>query len=206
MLTRIHGAHVCLTFDDGPDPRHTPRILEILSRHDCKASFFVLGETAERWPRVVRQIVEEGHTLGSHSYRHRRGWSMSAATICSEVARSRQVLEQIVGQPPRWFRPPHGSLDRVMLAEARRLGMQTVLWSCSAIDWGLLACRAGVTRRLKRMQGGDIVLLHDGRRRFNRPHVTASVLPGILALLKEREITPLGLDQVDIRDDKRGPM
>lgn len=195
MLKRIDGDHVCLTFDDGPDPRYTPRILDILAEHQCKASFFVPGEAVERWPRLAGRIVEEGHVLGSHSYRHRRGWTMSAVTIRGELERSLQLLERIAGQPPRWFRPPHGNRHRLMLDEALRLGMETVLWSCSAIDWGLLGYKAGVKRRLQSMKAGDIVLMHDGKRRFNRPDVTASVLPGILSLMKERGITPISLDQ-----------
>lgn len=195
MLKHIDGAHVCLTFDDGPDPRYTARILDILAEHECMASFFALGTAAERWPRLVRRIVDERHALGSHSFRHRRGWTMSGTTIRAEMKRSLQVLERITGYPPRWFRPPHGSLNPVMLGEAARLGMQTVLWSCSAIDWGFLGHEAGVLRRLQCMKAGDIVLLHDGKRRFNRPDVTVSVLPKILSLLEERKITPLSLDQ-----------
>lgn len=199
MLTHVDGPRVCLTFDDGPDPCHTPRILDILARHDCRASFFVLGEAAERWPGLVRRIVDEGHALGSHSFRHRRGWTMAPATVRREVGRSQRLLEDLTGRSPRWFRPPHGNLHRVMLGEAARLGMETVLWSRSAIDWGPLGSRQGIARRLQGVTAGDIVLLHDGKRRFNRPEVTAALLPAVLALLQERQLAPVSLDRAGTR-------
>lgn len=204
VLRRIDGARVCLTFDDGPDPCHTPRLLDILAQHGCRASFFVLGEAAERWPRLVRRVVKEGHSLGSHSYRHRRGWSMTPAAARREVERSQQVLEDIAGRSPCWFRPPQGSLNRVMLGEAARLGMETVLWSRSAIDWGPLGSPRGIARRLHRVDAGDIVLLHDARRRHNRPDVTAALLPGLLALLARRALEPISLDRAGIRDAGTG--
>lgn len=199
VLRRIDGRRVCLTFDDGPDPCHTPRVLDILAQHDCRASFFVLGAAAERWPRLVRRIVDEGHALGSHSFRHRRGWTMRPSRVRLELGRSQRVLADITGRSPRWFRPPHGSRNRVMLGEAARLGMETVLWSRSAVDWGPLASREGVARRLGRVTAGDIVLLHDGKRRYNRPDITATLLPGVLAMLAERGLAPVSLDEARLQ-------
>lgn len=198
MLKHVEGQRICLTFDDGPDPRHTPRILDILAEHHCKASFFLLGEAAEAWPHLVARIIEEGHALGSHSFSHRRSWLMKPEKIRFEVDLSRRIIEDIAGRPPRWFRPPYGNLDRTMLGEAARLGMETVLWARSAIDWGPLASPAGVERRLRRMVAGDIVLLHDARRCHNRPDVTAAVLPGILAFLESRNLAPVSLDLADV--------
>lgn len=199
MLRHVDGRRVCLTFDDGPDPRHTPRILDILAGHRCRASFFVLGEAARAWPRLVERIVAEGHTLGSHSFSHRRARFMTRARIHYEVDLGRRILEDITGRSPRWFRPPYGQLDPRMLDEVARLGMETVLWARSAIDWGPLASRAGVARRLGRTAAGDIVLLHDARRRYNRPDVTAAVLPGVLGSLADRDIAPVGLDMARMR-------
>lgn len=202
MLRHVDGRRVCLTFDDGPDPRHTPRILDILAEHRCRATFFVLGEAAERWPGLVARVVDEGHSLGSHSFSHRRAWLMTAARIRYEMDLARLTLAAIAGRAPRWFRPPYGHFDRTMLAEAARLGMETVLWARSAIDWGPLASPAGVSRRLRRTAAGEIVLLHDARRRHNRPEVTAMVLPGILELLGSRNLVPIGLDAARERGER----
>lgn len=194
MLKYTDGQRVCLTFDDGPDPRYTPGILDILAEQNCKASFFVVGEAAERWPHLVRRLVEDGHALGTHSYSHRRSWIMAASRIRFEMRVSRRLLADITGRPPRWFRPPYGHFNEVMLREASRLGMETVLWSRSAIDWGPLASRGGVARRLQRTTAGDIVLLHDGKRRYNRPDITAAELPAILTFLKDHDLEPISLD------------
>ena len=199
VLRHIDGRRVALTFDDGPDPCHTPHVLDVLARHGCSASFFVLGEAAERWPRLVRRIADEGHSVGSHSYRHRRGWTMAPARFRRELERSQRLLEDLTGRSPRWFRPPHGSLTRSMVGEAKQLGMETVLWSRSAIDWGPFASRDAIARRLERTTAGDIVLLHDARRRYNHPEVTAALLPGLLALLAERDLAPVGLDSAGVR-------
>lgn len=199
MLQRVDGRRVCLTFDDGPDPRHTPRILDILAEHRCEASFFVLGEAVRAWPGLVRRIVAEGHTLGSHSFSHRRARLMTRNGIRAEVERGRQALEDVAARAPRWFRPPYGQLHPTMLDEAARLGMETVLWTRSAIDWGPLATRKGVARRLGRTAPGDIVLLHDARRRYNRPDVTAAVLPDLLASLASHGLAPVSLDTARIR-------
>ncbi len=195
LLSHIDGPRVALTFDDGPDPYHTPRILDILAEHGCPATFFVLGTAARNWPGLVRRIVAEGHSLGSHCYSHRRAWFLANSTLRREVALSRQVIADIAGVAPRWFRPPYGQRHAVMLDAAAGHGMMTVLWSRSVIDWGPLATRRGIRRRLQGAAAGDIVLLHDGRRRHNHPERTAAVLPSVLPALVDRGLRFIGLDQ-----------
>ena len=195
MLKRLPDNRTALTFDDGPDPDLTPRVLDILARHRVLATFFVLGEMAERDPALVRRIVAEGHTLGSHGYRHRRPARLDRTEQEDDMARSVQVLWDIAGVRLRWYRPPHGNAPPGLEALARAMKLEMVLWSRSAIDWGPLGTRRGIARRLGRVRAGDIVLLHDGRRRINRPGNTVAVLPPFLAGLTTRGLAPVSLDQ-----------
>src|SRR5690606_21990088 len=167
---------VALTFDDGPDPDYTPAVLDLLAEFAVAATFFVIAEDALRYPGLIRRMLASGHTVASHGWSHRHPWRISAAQAQQEVQRANCVLSQLCAEPPRLFRPPHGRLRGAML---RALAPQqtVVLWSRSAIDWGPLGTCAGVARRLLRVRGGDIVLLHDGRNRHNRPAAALAALP-----------------------------
>lgn len=196
LSSYLHNPLVCLTFDDGPDPAHTPAILDVLAEYKTRANFFVVGESAERFPALVRRMVDEGHSVGNHTYSHRHPWTMTAHTARQEVSRATEVITQLTGQAPRWFRPPHGRLRKVMLEQARLENMTTVLWSHSVIDWGPLGTEAGVAQRLHDINFGDIVLMHDGQRQHNHPDITARQLPVLLEQLTRRGILPVTLDQV----------
>lgn len=192
----LHNPLVCLTFDDGPDPVYTPAILDLLALHNLRASFFVLGAAAERYPRLVERMVNEGHTVGNHTYSHRHPWMISPGRARDEVARGSESLRKITGESPRWFRPPHGRLRRAMLKQVQEENMTTVLWSHSIIDWGPMGTETGVAQRLHDIKFGDIVLMHDGQREHNHPHLIVQQLPKLAEWLGQRGITTVTLDQV----------
>lgn len=195
MLRWIEGQRVCLTFDDGPDPEYTPRLLDLLASSGCSATFFLLGESARRYPELVRRIATEGHSLGNHTFSHpvpRRGRDTEDAW---QVHHNQRILEDLAGRKLRWFRPPFGRLTPGLTQEATRLGLTTVLWSRSAIDWGPLGTRRGIARRLNRARAQDILLLHDAPRRHNRPDRMLAVLPDFLSRLQDRNIAAIGLDE-----------
>jgi peptidoglycan/xylan/chitin deacetylase (PgdA/CDA1 family) len=172
---------VYLTFDDGPDPNWTPRILDVLAAAQLRATFFVVGTQARRAPELLRRAVAEGHELGNHTLSHRHPWYVSAAVACQEVRDGANAIADIAGVAPHWFRPPHGRLRRCMQEEVERIGERTVLWTRSAIDWGYLGRAHRIARRLDRVAAADIVLMHDGARTSNRPDQLLPVLPGFLA-------------------------
>lgn len=180
------GNCVYLTFDDGPDVRWTPRILDILAKAKARATFFVVGCKALRQAALVRRIAAEGHEVGNHTFSHRHPWTMLSSSARREVRDGAAAIADILGYGPRFFRPPHGCLRRCMMEEARAQGQAVVLWSLSGIDWGVLGSAAGIAARLNAVEDGDIVLLHDGRGSINRPWQTASVLPFFLDSLRER--------------------
>lgn len=200
QVTELSGdqldTRICLTFDDGPDPEHTPRILDVLAEYKIRASFFVLGAAAEQFPHLIERAINEGHTLGNHTYSHPHPWLIMPQRARTEVSRATKCIQQITGYAPRWFRPPHGRLRTAMVDQARRENMTTVLWNHSVIDWGPLGTDAGIAQRLGEVKSGDIVLLHDGARQHNHPGITARQLPRFIESLLQKKILPVALDQV----------
>jgi peptidoglycan/xylan/chitin deacetylase (PgdA/CDA1 family) len=178
---------VALTFDDGPDPRCTPRILEILAQFRARATFFVIGRKAERYPSIVRAIVQAGHEVGSHTYGHRPLWLLSPAQTREEIERGAQALTTLLGERPRYFRPPWGRLNLAAIRHSRRLGQCQVLWSLRAEGWLPLASPARIVDTVaRRLHPGAIIGLHDGGGLWGAPARTEAALPGVLALLQAR--------------------
>lgn len=182
----------CLTFDDGPDPEYTPRVLDILAAAGARATFYVVGMAAVRHAPLVRRMLKEGHEVANHTWGHLHPWRIRACTAREEVASVTRALEEITGQRPRYFRPPFGRLRRCMLEAAQEMDQQVVLWSLSGKDWGPFGRAAAIARRIARTRAGEIILLHDARWRYNRPWAMLEVLPGFLARLDEDGIK-LGL-------------
>jgi len=150
------------TFDDGPDPEHTPRLLDVLRQHDQRAAFFMIGEAAERYPELVRRIDRDGHLLGSHSHSHPAARTMHGRAWLEEMRRGRTVIEQLVGRSVPAFRPPHGHLEFGTLSRLLLGDWQVVLWSVDPKDYALDSAQE-IFARLEQSQltDHDIVLLHD---------------------------------------------
>lgn len=150
-----------LTFDDGPSPDWTPRILEILKKHQVKATFFMVGQALEAHPEVALEVKRQGHSIGSHGWSHRPLPLLDARNLIEEIDRAEQVFTKVLGEKPKYFRPPWGFYNHRVLSELRERGYLTVLWSRSTQDWR----NPGVDRILelatRGAQSGEILLLHD---------------------------------------------
>ena len=186
LARRPVAGPVHLTFDDGPDARWTPLILDLLAQAKVRATFFVIGRLAREQAALVRRVAAHGHGLGNHTWSHRHPWTMLRSAARQEVRDGAAAIADLIGRPPELFRPPHGRLRRCMIEEAERGGQALVLWNRSAVDWGPLGSARGIARRLRRTQAGDIVLMHDGGRGINRPGELVKVLPGFLSQLERR--------------------
>jgi peptidoglycan/xylan/chitin deacetylase (PgdA/CDA1 family) len=163
-LWRCPPAGVALTFDDGPDPERTPPLLDLLLDANVRASFFVIGEKAARWPAIVRRMASEGHTIGNHSWSHRSFPRLTSRGIDLELGRCNKVLESTTGLIPRFVRAPYGRRDPRFYSVARRFDLTPVFWSIDTFDWAGTSVKSAV-RRASRARPGDIVLMHDGDRR-----------------------------------------
>lgn len=177
---RQYSPGVVLTFDDGPDPVYTPRLLDILKQNNVKAVFFLLGEKAERYPNVVQRIVDEGHQLGSHSYSHRLSWFMSPLKTWEEWNKSIRVLERMSGRTIEWIRPPHGVFNLALWVWCLKHNKKAILYNSKGYDW-LKARTPEQIRRavLKQLAEGSIILLHDGGGEEGAPENTLQAIETI---------------------------
>lgn len=157
------GRQVALTFDDGPDPRSTPALLDLLKRRGIPAAFFVIGTKARRHPELLRRCVEEGHLIGNHSQRHSPFTNLLIGRwLREELEGCQRAVTDATGQEPRHYRPPFGLVNQSVPAVCRRLGLELVGWQIRSLDTLHLA-PARVLRRIQRsLAPGAIVLLHDG--------------------------------------------
>ncbi|MBM0107688.1 polysaccharide deacetylase family protein [Steroidobacter sp. S1-65] len=177
---------VYLTFDDGPDPEWTPRVLDTLADAGVKATFFAVGQQALRSPDLMRRVHAAGHAIGNHTYSHRHPWFMFSRAARAQVRDGAKALSDVLGVAPQFYRPPHGRQRACMSDEAQRCGERVVLWDVSAIDWGPMGSADNIEKRLAAVKGGDIVLMHDGRNQHNRPDQLLQILPLFLRKLSDR--------------------
>ncbi len=186
---------VALTFDDGPHPRWTPRVLETLAEHGAKATFFLVGNKAEQHPEIVRAILDAGHAVGLHSYAHDRLFALRReARVREDLERGIAALEKLTGERPTLFRPPIGHTNPAVARACDRLDLTVVGWTISGHD-GLASARVeDVVARVRRdLRDGAIILLHDAPERGNREPAAVKALPAILdAIAAERlDVVPL---------------
>jgi peptidoglycan/xylan/chitin deacetylase (PgdA/CDA1 family) len=175
---------VALTFDDGPWPHSTDRILAILRRFHVRATFFMVGTQVESYPGIVRRVAAGGHEIGNHSFDHPDGFaSLEDGHIAEEMAQTIAELADL-GAVPTAFRPPGGSYDDGVVEEARSQGMRVVLWDVDPRDWvSGVPAKLIASSVLRKVQPGSIVLLHDGG--GDAAH-TIKALPDVIRKLRHR--------------------
>ncbi len=155
---------VALTFDDGVDEVLTPPLLDLLDRYGAKASFFIIGEKAKRYPHIVEMIHQRGHSIGNHSMHHKGSFPMqSSEAIYREIEECNAAIESIIGERVRYFRPPFGVTNPMVGSAVRRSGLCSVGWSVRSFDTMNHSVERVVSRVIGQIQGGDIVLMHDNR-------------------------------------------
>jgi len=153
--------HVALTFDDGPNPEFTPKLLAVLKEKNIKASFFLIGENIEKYPEVVKQIYAEGHDIGNHGYSHQYMTQLKKYELKNEIIKTSKCLANL-GIECRLFRPPYGAIQYKFLPLIWKLGFTIVMWSIDTRDFESKSA-ADVIERVEKagLRGGDLLLLHD---------------------------------------------
>jgi len=173
---------VALTFDDGPTPNYTEKVLDLLSYHKIKASFFVLGKNLERYPNIGRRIVEDGHLLGNHTYSHKKSYEVSIREFSEELNRTKDLIKKISSRDFNYFRPPFGVFSFLTLWHCISKRFTAVHWSLDSRDFEHISTRHILKNVIgDKVRGGDIILLHDNNK------FTLEALPVIIEHLQNRD-------------------
>ncbi len=185
----VASNEIALTFDDGPDPDITPRVLDLLDASGQKGSFYVVGERAEKYPSVIQEIVERGHAVENHSHRHTNAFAFyPSSRLHVELDAAQQAIANSSGSLPRFFRAPMGFRTPFLDPVVARLGLHYTSWTRRGFD-SMASNPAPVLQRLvTNLSAGDMLLLHDGsmlRTRRERP-IVLDVLPDLLNTLSDR--------------------
>ena len=188
------GRRVALTFDDGPNEKHTLDIAHVLDENGVKGTFFMVGRAVEERPDIARTLVLDGHVVGNHSYDH--DYTSWLIPWYPELDRTQREIESATGMCPRFFRPPHGQRTPFMNVMTSNRDMVTVMWSTSGADWELRDPAEVARRIVDRTGPGGIVLLHDGLDgdvASDQSSVVVKALPLIIEGLKDKGLEPVAL-------------
>ena len=181
---------IALTFDDGPHPAYTPRILDILKQYGVPATFFAVGENVEAYPEIVSRIQREGHELGNHTFHHARISEMNEAEIREEILRCKRSIEKLTKESLHYFRPPEGVCDPRLKTICEELDMTIILWSVDTRDWAHTPREEIVKNVKENTKNGSIILMHDF---IGKKSPTPDALKIMLPMLRE-----LGYDFVTV--------
>lgn len=153
---------IALTFDDGPSPLWTSQVLEILKKHNIKATFFLLGKNVKKYPDLVKRIYEEGHNIGAHTYSHLNILTCKKPRAIFEIEETHRQIKEITNYEPYLFRPPYGAYQKKFYHYLKQYNYKIILWTISAEDWNGDGAKKIQNRVLSQMRNGSIILFHDG--------------------------------------------
>jgi len=164
--TFVSGARgskqIALTYDDGPNDPHTLRLMDVLARHNVRATFFLIGRYIQQRPDIVRDVVKAGHVVGNHTFTHPHLIVSSAIETRTQLEKCQQAVLEVTGESPRLFRPPFGGRRPMTLRIVRSLCMEPVMWNVTSWDWRTPPAEKIVQTCVRQMRGGDVILMHDG--------------------------------------------
>jgi peptidoglycan/xylan/chitin deacetylase (PgdA/CDA1 family) len=152
---------IALTFDDGPHPRYTPQILEILDEFGIKATFFVIGVNAKYYPDTMEDIIRSGHEIGNHTYSHPHVSGLNSITLTDEVEKCESTIYGLTDYKTKLFRPPEGLIDADIRSVLRELDYKVILWDIDTKDWANTPAEEIADNVIEHIESGDIILMHD---------------------------------------------
>jgi peptidoglycan/xylan/chitin deacetylase (PgdA/CDA1 family) len=153
---------LALTYDDGPNDPQTLRLLEVLAKHNVRATFFLIGRYVQQRPEIVREIVKARHVIGNHTFTHPLLTFKTAAEVRKELSDCRSAIQDAVGEHSNLFRPPFGGRRPAVLRIARELGLEPIMWNVTGYDWSAPPAVVIEKKVSSQIRGGDVILLHDG--------------------------------------------
>lgn len=153
---------IALTYDDGPNDPHTMRLLDVLAKHNVRATFFMIGRYVKQGPEIAREVLKAGHVVGNHTFTHPLLIFKSDAEIRKELQECREALQDAIGEVSNLFRPPFGGRRPATLRIARELGLEPIMWNVTGYDWNAPPAAVIEQKVTDQIRGGDVVLLHDG--------------------------------------------
>ncbi len=173
---------IALTFDDGPHPELTPRILDILDKYNVKATFFTIGENVEMYPDIVYDIVSRGHEVGNHTYTHPHITQEKPFQLKDEIIRCENAIYESCDQIPKLFRPPEGVADGTILSMVEEMGYRVILWDIDTRDWAHTSPDKIFSNVCENVKCGDIILMHDYiYRNSPTPEALDIILPELIS-------------------------
>ena len=152
---------IALTFDDGPHPRYTPQILDILDKYGIKATFFAIGINADRYPDTMEMVINRGHEIGNHTYTHPHVDRLDASTLYDEIEKCENALFNHTDCKTKLFRPPEGMIDGYVKSVIKQLDYKVILWDIDTMDWAHTPPEEIADKVISKVSSGDIILMHD---------------------------------------------
>lgn len=185
----ISQDNVAITFDDGPHPIFTPKVLELLKKYNVKATFFCIGKNLELYPDIAQDILEQGHSIGNHTYGHSPAFGFfSTKKVVIELQRTNTIINDLVKKNPLLYRPAYGVTNPSIKNAVKRLGIQSIGWSVRSLDTVLSEEKA--FKRLLKTKKGDIILLHDTSEK------TVNILERLLQFLSEQNLNSVTVNEL----------
>lgn len=191
---------IAMTFDDGPHPVHTPRLLNYLAARNIKATFYVIGKNVRQYPHIVRRMITEGHEVGNHTMTHRDLSKLSDYNVKQDLAQTSTLIEKTIGVRPRTMRPPYGAFStrqRKMIRSS--MGLPTILWSVDPRDWTKPGRNTVIRRLVQGARNGGILLAHDIHSQ------TVDAMPGALDSLLGKGFKFVTVTQLIQAAENKGP-
>lgn len=196
FLNAVNHVHtdtnnVAITFDDGPHPVFTPQVLALLKKHNAKATFFCIGKNAAQYPDLVKQIVNNGHSIGNHSYNHANNFGfLNSKKVVTEIQKTDKILQEITGKKVKTFRPPFGVTNPNIAKAIRHTQHQVMGWNVRSLDTVIQSENKIFKRITKKLNAGDIILLHDSSLK------SVLVVERLLLFLKKRELSSVTVEEL----------
>ncbi len=199
FLARIKSSGaVCLTFDDGPQPGSTDRILDVLGKFGIKATFFMVGENVVKYPSLARRVLDSGHEVGEHSYWHRHPWKCDPFSSIQDLLKGKEALKRLLNLTKEpILRPPYGKLNLLSLFYCLRFKKRVAFWGIDPKDYSQSSALSIAKAVTGQLEAGSVVLLHDGRisNRRNSLELTSQALVGIIDTIVARDLKTLTISE-----------